>query len=80
MGRNAHRGKMNIVFTKYGQTADAYIEKLVHDLKKKYTLIVATSDGLIQNSILAQGATRLSARELESRVMRTNQIAFEHLK
>ncbi|TGY65080.1 translation factor GTPase family protein [Dubosiella muris] len=80
VGRNAHRGKMNIVFTKYGQTADAYIEKLVHDLKKKYTLIVATSDGLIQNSILAQGATRLSARELESRVMRTNQIAFEHLK
>ncbi len=77
--RNEIRGKLNIVFTKYGQTADSYIERLVHDLKKKYSLIVATSDGLIQNAILAQGATRLSARELEGRVMRTNTIAFGHM-
>lgn len=78
--RNERRGKLNIVFTKYGQTADSYIEKLVHDLKKKYSLMVATSDGLIQNSILSQGAMRLSARELEGRVMRTNRIALDHLK
>ncbi|WP_297053360.1 translation factor GTPase family protein [uncultured Dubosiella sp.] len=77
--RNEIRGKLNIVFTKYGQTADSYIERLVHDLKKKYSLIVATSDGLIQNAILAQGATRLSARELEGRVMRTNTLAFGHM-
>ena len=78
--RNEHRGKLNVVFTKYGQTADSYIEKLVHDLKKKYSLMVASSDGLIQNSILSQGAMRLSARELEGRVMRTNRIALDHLK
>ncbi|MBQ0066186.1 MAG: NYN domain-containing protein, partial [Firmicutes bacterium] len=78
--RSSKYGNTQVVYTSYGQTADSYIEKLVHDLKGKYNLIVASSDGLIQNSILAQGAIRMSARELEAKVTNTNTLAFEHLK
>ncbi len=77
--RSSKYGDTQVVYTSYGQTADSYIEKLVHDLKGQYNLIVASSDGLIQNSILAQGAYRLSSRELESKITNTNTLAFENL-
>ena len=43
-------------------------------------MIVATSDALIQNSALAQGASRMSARELENRVKKANSSALEYMK
>ena len=49
-------------------------------LKKKYELLVATSDGLIQNAILANGAKRISARELEIAVKNVNKHALSYLK
>lgn len=78
--RNSKYGDTQVIYTNYGQTADSYIEKLVHDLKGKYNLTVASSDGLIQNSILASGAKRMSARELEMRVRNVNKEAFKALK
>ncbi|MGN1277457.1 MAG: NYN domain-containing protein, partial [Floccifex sp.] len=78
--RNSKSGDTEVIYTKYGQTADSYIEKLVHDLKGKYKITVATSDGLIQNSILASGASRMSARELEMRVRNVNKQAFQALR
>lgn len=78
-GPNRHGGQIETVYTRYGQTADSYIEKLVSDLKGKYRMYVATSDGLIQNSIM-QHASRLSSRELEGRVLNVNKIALSHIK
>ena len=49
-------------------------------MKKKYELSVATSDGLIQNAILANGAKRISARELEIAVKNVNKRALSYLK
>ncbi len=65
IGTEIRRGDMTIVYTRADLTADAYIEKAMHDLKKSYRLIMATSDGLVQNAALAQGAMRMSARELQ---------------
>lgn len=79
-GSNFHTGDLDIVYTRYNQTADSYIEKAVHDYKKQYELSVATSDGLIQNAILANGAKRISARELELSVKNVNKRAFAHLR
>ncbi|MBR0416988.1 MAG: TetM/TetW/TetO/TetS family tetracycline resistance ribosomal protection protein [Firmicutes bacterium] len=59
-----HKG-INIVYTKEGQSADAYIESLVKDLGHSYSISVATSDALVQLSALRQGTRRISARELE---------------
>ena len=65
-----------VIYTATGETADERIEKLAHDLRGKYELLVATSDGLVQNSVFAQGAFRISARMLE-REMKDAKKLFE---
>ena len=67
-GSSYRTGGLEVVFSRTGQTADAYIEKLVHDLKNSYEVTVATSDALIQNSVFAQGAMRISSRVLRSEI------------
>ncbi len=67
-GSLTHQGELEIAFTKEGETADAYIEKVTYNMDKEYSVRVATSDALEQNSILAHGCYRVSARELASEV------------
>jgi ribosomal protection tetracycline resistance protein len=57
--RNIH-----IVFTKEAETADQYIEKAAIALKGKKKVTVATSDGIEQVIVFAQGARILSAQRL----------------
>jgi len=59
---------INVVFTKEVETADHYIEKVVHQIGRDYRVRVATSDGLEQIIILGKGASRVSARELYTEV------------
>ncbi len=54
---------IDVVYTKEAETADAYIEKVTHELAKKHRVRVATSDGLEQLIILGSGAERISASE-----------------
>lgn len=55
---------ITVVYTKESQTADAYIEKTVKELRKNYKVTVATSDGLEQIIIFGSGAYRMPARIL----------------
>ncbi len=55
---------IHVVYTKEAETADQYIEKLAHEIGRKYNVTVATSDGLEQLIIRGQGCRLLSAREL----------------
>lgn len=55
---------IHVVYTKEAETADQYIEKLAHEMGRKYQVTVATSDGLEQLIIRGQGCRLLSAREL----------------
>lgn len=63
-----YRG-ISVVYTKEAETADAYIERVSHELSKKHRVRVATSDGPEQLIILGNGALRLPAsafhKELE---------------
>lgn len=59
---------LEIVFTKKDETADAYIEKTVHDIGNQYHITVATSDGLEQLTVMRLGALRMSARMLKEEV------------
>lgn len=77
IGSQERRGALEVVYTRAGQTADAYIEKLASVLHKSHQLTVVTSDGLIQNSVLAKGARRTSARELERAVTEMDASARE---
>lgn len=79
-GSSTRNGSSSIVYTPYGMSADSYIEKKVHDLRGKFNCIAATSDALIQNSVLSHGARRISARELEAAVYAVNRQAFHALK
>ena len=52
------------VYTKKGETADNYIERLVHQLGREKRVWVATSDKTEQVIVLGRGAVRISSREL----------------
>lgn len=62
-GSVERHSNINVVYTKEAETADAYIEKVTHELSKNHRVRVATSDNLEQMIILGSGAYRMSARE-----------------
>ena len=67
-GEKTQFHNIQVVYTREGETCDAYIESLVHDIGSNYNLRVATSDSLVQLSIFRSGALRMSARELKEEV------------
>ena len=67
-GTKEETGGIHVVYTKENESADNYIESLVHEIGKNYHVRVATSDGLIQLTALRMGVQRLSSRELEFEV------------
>ena len=69
-----------VVYTKEAETADHYIEKVVHEIGRKYHVTVATSDNVEQVVTLGQGGKLLSARELRTEVEEVQrQIREEYL-
>ena len=60
--------KVEIVYTKEGQTGDAYIESLAARIGHNYSTRVVTSDSLVQLSSFRSGLLRMSARELRESV------------
>ncbi|WP_054943958.1 NYN domain-containing protein [Paenibacillus ihuae] len=66
LGRSFVQGKVQVVFTKEKETADECIERLVGEFShRRRQIYVATSDFVEQHVIFAQGALRISARELK---------------
>lgn len=69
-----------VVYTKEAETADQYIEKVVHEIGRKYHVTVATSDNVEQVMTLGQGGKLLSARDLRTEVEEVQrQIREEYL-
>lgn len=64
---------IEVVYTRTDETADAYIERLVHDEKGHYHISVATNDGLEQLTVMSQGALRMSAENLREEIARAGQ-------
>ena len=61
-------------------TADEYIEEETHELKKQYSVTVATSDKVVQVITWGAGAVLLSAQNLKDEVDRVvNTVRKEHL-
>lgn len=65
---------LEVVHTKQDETADAYIERTVHDLVSKHKITVATNDNLEQLTILSQGALRMSASMLVQEMERVKKL------
>lgn len=69
-------GSVTLVFTRRGETADSYIERLAAQTPKYRTLRVATSDGLEQSQVLSTGAMRMTSRELLRELRQMRQAGF----
>jgi small GTP-binding protein len=83
LGKEAHADPqkgIEVVYTQQDETADAFIERTVHEIREKYRVTVATSDGLEQQTILSLGALRMSARELRETMEKFQKESFEEWK
>ena len=52
-----------VVYTKADQTADTYIEKIMHELGPDYSIRMVTDDRLLQFSAVHSGISRVTAKE-----------------
>ena len=83
-GRNRKAGKpeadtgIEVVYTSTDETADAFIERFVHDVKGKYRVSVATNDGLEQLTVMSQGALRMSSENLWEEIERVSRQEYEN--
>ena len=72
---------IEVVYTKQGETADHYIERmtdtLCRNLSRQIELRVATSDAIEQTIVLGRGAARISSLELRALVMGVRQAGRE---
>ena len=71
---------IQVVYTKEGETADAYIEALAYETGGSYAVRVATSDALVQLSSFHSGVLRVSARELRLEVEEARRAMGEHFQ
>ena len=79
-GEKSQFHNIQVVYTREGETGDAYIEALVHDIGGNYNIRVATSDNLVQLSSFRSGVLRMSARELELEVEAARKEMGGHFK
>ncbi|MCI8513903.1 MAG: GTP-binding protein [Lachnospiraceae bacterium] len=72
---------IHVVYTREAETADQYIEKVAHEIGRKYSVTVATSDGLEQVIIRGQGCRLFSALEFWKEIKGAEEeIRKEHLR
>ena len=77
-GEKAQYHNIQVVYTKEGETGDAYIESLVAKIGGNYAVRVASSDSLVQLSSFRTGVLRMSARELREELELANKEMQQH--
>ena len=80
LGEKSQYHNIQVVYTKEGETGDAYIEGLVAKIGSNYAVRVATSDSLVQLSSFRTGVLRMSARELRAELEQANKEMEPFLK
>ena len=79
-GEKSQFHNIQVVYTKEGETADAYIEALAAEIGNNYAVRVASSDSLVQISSFRSGVLRMSARELMEEVERAYKEMGQHFR
>ena len=69
-----------IVYTKQDQTADAYIEQIMHDLGPDYSIRVVTGDRLLQFSAVSYGISRMTANEFWSEITQISNEIYDFVR
>lgn len=65
IGSDFNHDNYRVVFTKEDQTADTFIEIMMHELGPNYNIRLVTGDRLLQYSAVHSGILRMTAREFE---------------
>lgn len=63
IGSDFEHDGYRVVFTKENQTADAFIEKMMHELGPNYKIRVVTGDRLVQFAAVHSGISRMTVKE-----------------
>lgn len=73
---------ISVVYTKEGQTADAYIEKAAHEILAKGAadVYVVTSDGAEQMTVAGEGALRIPSAEFEKELERVTREGLQQFR
>ena len=79
-GEKSRFHNIQVVYTREGETADAYIEALADEIGGNYAVRVASSDGLVQLSSFRSGVLRMSARELKLEVTQAHKNMQAHFQ
>ena len=69
-----------VVFTKADQTADSYIEKIMHELGPDYSIRMVTDDKLLQFSAVHSGISRMTANEFLDELTRVGNEITEFVR
>lgn len=67
-GSRENTGGIRIAYTREGETADMYIERLVEEIGKNETVRVVTSDRLVQLGAFRSGVLRTTSGEFRAEV------------
>ena len=79
-GSDFMRDGIRVVYTKQHQTADAYIERVIHELGPDYSIRVVTGDYLLQISAVTAGVSRMTTREFVAEVTRVGSEITEFIR
>jgi len=79
-GEKSQFHNIQVVYTKEGETADAYIEALAAEIGNNYAVRVASSDSLVQISSFRSGVLRMSSRELLEEVTTVRKEMGQHFR
>ena len=80
IGSDFQKDGYRVVFTKQDQTADTYIEQMMHELGPNYHVRVVTGDRLLQISAVHSGISRVTAREFEAELIAVGNEITEFIK
>ena len=80
MGSDTERDGFRVVYTKQNQTADAYIERVIHDLGPDYSIRVVTGDYFLQVSAVISGVSRVTTKEFIAEVTRVGSEITEFIR
>ena len=69
-----------VVYTEEDQTADTFIEIMMHELGPNYNIRVVTGDRLVQFSAVHSGLLRVTAKEFEDEVTRVGNEITEFVR
>jgi len=79
-GEKSQYHNIQVVYTKEGETGDAYIESLVSQIGPNYAVRVASSDALVQLSSFRTGVLRMSSRDLLEEIESANREMSPYLQ